>query len=191
MRMHNFVTIIRLTSVAVLLTCASPARAQTSGTFTALAKVTSPAGTSVEAPFTIDVKRFATDAERDALIDTIKKGGSEAARLLLMKQSDAGTLQLGGRTASVKYAYARRIGNGRLITAITGEPIVFIGAGMPNAKDTAGYMLGLVVFEVPETGAGQGEVVPAAKIRVDAQGAVVTEDYSAANVVRLANVAAK
>lgn len=192
MHLHDFATFIRHTSIAALLiTCASPAHAQTSGTFTALAKVTSSGGTSAEAPFTITVKRFATDAERDALIDAVKKGGTEAARLLLTKQPDAGTLQLGGRTTSVKYAYVRSLGGGRLITAITGEPIVFIGAGMPNAKDKAGYTLGLVMFEVPESGMGQGEVVPAANIRVDAQNAIVTEDYSAANVVRLTNVATK
>jgi hypothetical protein len=192
MRMHDFVTIIRHTSVAAfLMTCAWPAHAQTSGTFTAVAKVSSSAGAAVEAPLTVTVKRFATEDERTALVNAIRDGGTGSAQVLLTKQPDAGTLQLGGRTTSIKYAYVRPTADGRLITAITGEPIVFIGAGMPGAKETSGYMLGLVILEVPANGAGQGEMVPAARIRVDAQNAVVTEDYSAANVVQLTNVAAK
>ena len=191
MRMHHTVTLFLRTSVALFMTCALPAHAQTPGTFTALAKVTSSGGTSVESPFTIDVKRFATDKERDALLDAIRKGGTDGARMMLTKQPDAGTLQLGSRTTTVKYAYVRSMGSGRLITAITGDPIVFIGAGVPDAKPTKGYSLGVVMLEVPDKGMGQGELVPAAHIRVDAQNAVVTEDYNAANVVRLTNVAAK
>jgi hypothetical protein len=193
MRAQHFITVIVRIVPAVALTCiaAAAVHAQSAQTFSASARVTSAGGTSVESPFSMEIKRFATDAERDALVRTISKGGTDAAQQMLARQAAVGTLQLGGRTVPVKYAYARAMGSGRLITAVTGEPIVFLGAGMPEAKPKAGYSLALVMLEVSDSGPGQGELVPAAKVRIDAQNAVVTEDYSPANVIRLVNVAKK
>ena len=57
-----------------------------------------------------------------------------------------------------------------------------VGSGLPDAKPTAGFDLGLVLIELPPTGGGKGEMVPAAKVKVDAQGAIVTEDYSGETV---------
>ena len=88
----------------------------------------------------------------------------------------------GSRPATIKYAYARSIGDGRLLTLITADPIVLLGAGLPDAKPAAGYDLGLVLLEVAASGPGKGELVPAAKVKIDAQGAVVTEDYSGETV---------
>jgi hypothetical protein len=139
-------------------------------------------GTGV-ANMTLTVKRFATDAERDAVLAAVKQGGTAAARALLRGKPEAGTLQLGSRPATIKYAYARTTGAGRLLTIITADPIVLLGARLPEAKPTAGYDLGLVLLEMPASGPGTGELVPAAKVKVDAQGAIVTEDYSGETVV--------
>jgi hypothetical protein len=46
------------------------------------------------------------------------------------------------------------------------------------------------MLEVAESRAGQGELVPAAKVRVTEQGAIVTEDYGS-EVVRLSNITKK
>jgi len=97
---------------------------------------------------------------------------------------------VGTATAAIKYAYARRTGGGRLITAVTDTAIVHIGAGAPDAPPKAGFDLGLVLLDLPASGSGSGELVPAAKIRVDQQGAIVTDDYSDV-VVRLSDVVAR
>ena len=62
---------------------------------------------------------------------------------------------------------------------------------MPGAKPKSGYDLGLVILDVPASGPGHGELVPAAKVRLDDQGAVVTEDYGGTDIVKLTNVLKK
>lgn len=178
-------------SVMTLVAITSAPHAQTRETITGRAEVKTAGGASASAPFTLHIDRYATDAEQQALISTVKKDGTEAARKLLMMRADAGTVQLGAQTETVKYAFARAIGGGRLITAITSEPMLFLGAGLPDAKPTANYPLGVVLIEVPDKGFGHGELVPAARVRADEHNAIVTDAYNASDVVRLENVARK
>jgi hypothetical protein len=145
-------------------------------------------GTEAAAKLTVTIRTLATNAQRDALIAAVKQGGT-AARDLLVKGQDVGSVQIGDRTTPVKYAYARSVGAGRLITVVTAEPIYFVGGGLPEAKPKAGYDLGLVLLDLSST-PGHGEAAPAAKVKVDAQNAIVTEDYGA-DVVRLSNVVQK
>lgn len=181
---------IRLCLLCVLALCAvSPAQAQTE-TFTAVATAKGAAIGAGIANMTVTVNRLATDAERDALLAAVKQGGTAAARTLLRGKADAGTLQLGSRPATIKYAYARNTGGGRLLTLITADPIVLLGAGLPDAKPATGFDLGLVLLDMSAAGPGTGELVPAAKVKADAQGAIVTEDYSG-ETVRLSQVIKK
>ena len=163
--------------------------AESPQTYTATATVTTAGNASASAPLTVVVRKLTTDAERDELIAALKQGGAASGRALLAKRDDVGTLQLGGQKTAIKYAYARPTGNGEMMTVVTGEPIVFIGAGLPDAKPKTGYDLGLVFLEVGSA-PGHGELVPATKIRVDNDGAIVTEDYNA-EVVKLSNVMKK
>jgi hypothetical protein len=156
-------------------------------TIAAEARVKSAGGVSATAPVTVTLKRYSSDADRDALMAALKKGGSADARQWLQKQGDFGTVQVGARQTPIKYAYARSSGGGRLITVVTADPIVFIGAGLPETKPKTGFDLGLVMLETAASGPGRGELVPATKIRLNADGAIVTEDYSG-EVVTLANV---
>jgi hypothetical protein len=165
--------------------------AQTPETFTAVASLKTAGGTSSTAPVTVTINRLASDAERDALVGGIKAKGSAAARDWLSKQKDAGTIQVGAQRAAIRYAYARSTGSGRLITVATAEPLALIGAGLPGAKSAAGFELALLLLDLPASGAGTGELSPGAKVRVSEQGAIVTEDFAADNVVHLANVVKK
>ena len=192
MKTHQLVNVVRAASVALVavMCVVTSASAQGQETLTATATLKSAGGASASAPLTAVIARFATDAERDALIAAVKSGGTSAARDLLAKRADAGSIQLGAKRTPIKYAYARSTGSGRLITLVTSEPVGFVGAGLPDAKPKAGYDLGLVLLEVDASGGGKGELAPAAKVRVDAQNAIVTEDYGA-EVVHLSNVAKK
>jgi hypothetical protein len=181
---------VRACSIIAVLASPATAAAQGAATVTAVASVKGAGGADASAPFTLVVTRFATDDERDALMAVVRKGGTAAAREILAARADVGTIQLGGRHTAVKYAYRRETGAGRLITAITAEPIAFVGAGLPDAKPKAGWDLGLVLLEVPASGSGRGELAPAAKVRVTDQGAIVTEDYGAA-IVELTKVTGK
>lgn len=174
---------------AVLAISGATGAAQKRGeTFTADASVARPNGTVASAKLTAVVDSFASDAERDALVTAVKHGGT-AARDLLASRKSAGSIQVGGKQTPIKYAYARPVGSGRLITLITAEPIYFVGGDLPDAKPKAGYDLGLVLLDL-SSAKGSGEVAPAAKIKVDSQNAVVTDDYGA-EVVRLTNIVRK
>lgn len=175
--------------LGALLSTVPAARAQVE-TLTASATLTTAGGASATAPLTVVIDRFATDAERDELMAAVTKGGTGAAKALLVTRRDAGSVQLGARRTPIKYAYARAVGDGQLVTVVTAEPIAFVGAGLPDAPPKAGYDLGLVLLEVAESRAGQGELVPAAKVRVSEHGAIVTEDYGS-EVVRLSGVVKK
>jgi hypothetical protein len=194
MKKSQLIQITHLTwfGAVVLMVCLlSSARAQTPETLVATASVKNATGASLTAPLTASITRFASDAERDALLAAVKKGGTAAARQLLEKGADVGTIELSSRKTSIKYAYARTLGGGdRLITLITAQPVFFLGAGAPGAKPKEGFDLGLVLLELKASGPGKGELAPAAKVRVDAQNAIVTEDYGA-ELVQLTNVVKK
>jgi hypothetical protein len=183
--MTKRIVCICVISLLALASSVAPAWAQAE-TITATAAVKNASGASTNTPMTVVVDRFATDAERDALLAAVKSGGTAAARELLAKQRDAGTLQLGSQRVPIKYAYARTAGSGRLITAITAQPI-----GGPDAKPKPGFDLGLALLELAASGPGHGELSPAAKVRIDGQGAIVTEGVTPGDTVQLSNVAKK
>jgi hypothetical protein len=183
-------------AVGVALLCTIPFTVGAAGapdaaqTITATATVKTAGGASTSAPLTVTVRQFTTDAQRNELMAALKKGGTASARAMLVKRRDIGTVQLGARMTPIKFAYARTTGDGRLITVVTAEPLVFLGAGLPGAKPTTGYDLGLVMLQVAASGPGSGELVPATKIKLNEQDAIVTEDYSG-EVVHLTNVVGK
>lgn len=175
--------------VATLAWSAVSAQAQ-SETFSGTASLKTAGGVNANAPVTITIDRFATDADQAALVAAAKSGGT-AARDWLAKRADAGSLQVGGRKMPIKYAYVRKTAGGRLITVATAEPIALVGAGLPDAKSSAGFDLGFVLLDMPASGAGQGELSPAAKVSVNQQGAIVTEDFNKAGVVHVSNIVKK
>ncbi len=116
----------------------------------------------------------------------LKKGGSDSARTLLLARPSIGTVKVGTSTTAIKYVYERAMPDGRLITAVTSSAIT--GAGAPGAPPKSGSYLGLVILVVPTTGSGHGELAPATKVRLDDQGAIVTDHSD--DVMQLTNVAA-
>jgi hypothetical protein len=176
--------------LAALLCLAPLARAHAADTITATANVKSSGGVAATAPVTIIVDKFSTDTERDEIMAALKKGGTEGVRALLLPRPPIGTLKVGNESTAIKYVYSRTTGGGRLITAVTGSPIAFVGASRPGAQPRTGFSLGLVMLELMASGAGHGELVPATKVRLNDQGAIVTEDYSG-DVVQLSNVVRK
>jgi hypothetical protein len=60
---------------------------------------------------------------------------------------------------------------------VTDKPVLFLGAGVPEAKPREGYDLAVIDIEVDAKGSGSGTLAPAAKVTVN-QGAFVVEDYA-------------
>ena len=153
--------------------------------FTATAAVKGESG-GATAPLTIVVDKFSTDAERESLLRALKEGGT-AGRDLLARRPPVGSLQVGTRSTPIKYAYAFSNGDRRLITVVTGSPIVVGGAGRATPATRPGSDFGLVLLDLPSSGAGTGDLVPATKIRVEPDNTIVTEDASP-DLVKLSNV---
>ena len=174
---------------AVLMLAAATLLAAAPETFTATATVKK-GGVSATAPVVVNVTRYATDAERDAASTAIRQGSTAGLQKLLASKPDAGYVQLGERRTAIKLAVERASADGRLITVVTGEPILHLGEGVPQAQPVAGFDLALATFEVQSKGPGVGDLSPAAKIRIDDKGAFVVDDYGQ-TVVWLNNIAVK
>ena len=159
-------------------------------TLTATAQMKTAAGATASAPLTVTLDRLSTDAEREQVMTALKTGGSAPVRALLEKWKPIGSVRLGGTVTPVKYAFARPTGGGRLITVVTSAAIAFVGAGLPSAPPRTGFDLGMVLLDVPASGAGSGELAPATKLALNKEGALVTEDYGK-NTILLSNVAKK
>jgi hypothetical protein len=173
------------------LTCSVLVAMAQRESYTATASMQTAAGTKVTSPVSIAIDSFSSASDREALLAAIKKGGTAAAREWLAGRPGAGTLQVGARKSEIKYAYKTPAGSGSLITIGTAEPLYLVGAGVPGATKAKGFDLTLLLLQVPATGSGTGELSPAAKLRIDEKGAIVTEDFNAAEMVRLTDVVRK
>jgi hypothetical protein len=179
-----FTAILTLTLVPAALA------AQAGGeTYSATASVKTGNATASKT-VTFHVDRFLTDAERDKLVPVVKSNDNAAILKALNALPDIGYVAVGDARTPVKYAYARPTGSGRMVTIVTAKPLGFIGGNDPGAKAKDGYELGIALLILDASGRGDGEVSPAARVKVDANGAIVTSDY-AHEVVRLTGISKK
>jgi len=171
--------------VGVLLAGTRPA-AQGGITFSATASVKSPTK-SGSLPVVIKIDQFTSDTDRDALLTVIKGRKPGATLKALSARKDIGFIQLGEQKTPIKFAYARPTGDGRLITIVTAQPVRYLGGSEPGAKPKAGFDLALALLVLDARDSGEGELTPAARVKMDDAGAIVTEDYGS-EVVRLVKV---
>ena len=176
-----------LTVALVACACAVAAAAQAvPEAFTATAAVRKGAVTA-SAPFSVTITRYGSPHEREALMTALRDGGSEALRRVLATMADAGFLQLGDHRTPIKFAAQRPTASGRLVTVLTAEPVLFLGAGLPASKPRQGFDVAVAML-YPGDGAF-GELAPAAKVGIDSSGAFLIEDYGT-TVVWLEGLAA-
>jgi hypothetical protein len=175
-------------TAAVVLLAVLPLTAQSGETFSATASVKSAAGASASVPVTIRIDTFVSDADREKMLAVVGAGDHAATRKALAAMKDIGYIEVGTRRTPVKFAYPRPSGSGRVVTVVTAAPIAFIGGAAPNAPSREGYDLALAILVVDEKGSGEGELVPAAKVKRAEAGAIVTDQYSS-ETVKLVGVA--
>lgn len=156
-------------------------------TFKATATVKS-LGKSAAVPVTVHIDRFIADADRDKVVAAVKGGASGEPQKTLAALPDVGYIAIGATKTPVKYAYARSTGGGHLVTAVTAKAIYYLGGSEPNAKPKEGYDLALALMVLDANDTGDGELAPAVKLKVDENGAIVTQDYGK-ETVRLTKIA--
>jgi hypothetical protein len=187
MAMLNPATRLRGMMVAMALTLAARAALAQGETYAGTLALENGTPGKSSMLLTVSVRRFATTSERGALIAAVKNGGAGSAHRLLAKRDTVGTVDVGGRKTPLKYAYAfAQDQNGhRQLTLVTADPVA-----IANFKHEPGYDIGFIFLDVDASGNGTGEFVPAAKVHVDEQDAIVTEN-SSAGVIKLTGVTRK
>jgi hypothetical protein len=134
---------------------------------------------SASAPVVVTITRYASAEERDAVAKAVREQGTAGVRNTLAGMSDAGFIELGARRTAIKFAGVRPTGSGRLVTILTAEPVLLLGAGVPEARPRQGFEVAVAMLDLNDAGAGLGELAPAAKVALDAEGALRIEDYGA------------
>jgi hypothetical protein len=151
---------------------------ETAETFTATASMTV-AGVTRTAPFSVTITRYASAAERDALLAAVREGGSAGARAAVAMMRDAGFIELDGRRTAIKFAGQRPTSSG-LVTVVTAESVRLPGNTPAPLTPQTSVDLTVAILDLSDTGA-LGELASAAKIGVDESGALVIEDHGVAN----------
>ncbi len=180
-------TAVLSSALMMMMATATPRGQAGPEAFTATAEVKTAGGASASAPVTLTIDRKMSQSEAEALVAAFKTGGAAALRKALAGTAATGSVQLGtGKATPTRFTLERPTGDGRLLTIVTDQPLLFLGAGMPGAKPKEGYDFGVIDIQVDAKGGGSGTLAPAARLRVN-QGAFVVEDYGA-EMIRLTAV---
>jgi len=155
-------------------------------TFTATAMTKSAGGATATAPVTITVERTMSREEAVRLVQAFRSGGAAGLRKALEGVAPTGLVRVGAHEVAARLTIERVTDKGRLLTIVTDQPLLFLGAGLPGAKPKEGYDFAIIDIEVDAKGNGTGTLAPAAKVTVK-QDVFVVEDY-ASELVRLTAV---
>ena len=182
------ITLCTLVSFSALVSIAAATSIQAGAeTFSATAAIKTAAGAQATAPVTITVTHKMSQAEADKFTGAFANGGVAALRKALTGVAPTGSVQIGsGKATPTRLTLERPSDRGRLLTIVTDQPLMFIGAGMPEAKPKEGFDFGIIDILVATSGPGSGTMSPAAKVTVK-QGVFVVDEYSG-ELIRLTDV---
>jgi len=136
------------------------------------------AGGAAATTFTIRVERYTPDAEREAVVQALAQGGYPGFVTALRKAPVVGSVALGGHTFDIRWARESPITNGRSIVLVTDKPMFFIGAGSPSAKPREGFEVGVISFQIDDSGMGYGGRMAAAARVKSGDGGIEVADYA-------------
>jgi hypothetical protein len=132
----------------------------------------------VAASMTIQIDRYTTDADHQALVAALN-GGDNAAFLAALRNAPVvGALKIGDRTIALRWARERPQGEGRRIAAMTDAPVYFLGAGAADAKPTAGFDVAVLEFTLDSIGLGNGTMAAAARVKPGGPSGIQIDDYA-------------
>ena len=178
MSVRGFTCLALVLSVATLTAqTASRSRKTAPESFHANAQITGAAG-GVASAITIQIDKYTSDADHATLVKALKEGGSGAFVSSLKSAPAVGTLTMGDRTFTIRWAREQPKGDGRRIALATDAPVFFAGAGAVDAKPTAGFDIAVIEFTVDSIGLGKGSMAAAAHVKPGGPAGVQVDDYS-------------
>jgi hypothetical protein len=172
-----------LVSAVTLLALSIPSSAQQKRrdplpeSFTATAQFVGASGTAATS-LKIRVERYTPDAEREAVLQALVQGGYAGFVTALRKAPVVGSVAIGEHAFDIRWARESPVKNGRAIVLVTDKPMFFLGAGSPTAKPREGFDVGLISFQIDDSGMGYGgRLAAAARVKAGAAGIEVA-DYA-------------
>jgi hypothetical protein len=146
-------------------------------TFKANGYVAGAAGAAAS-EITMQVDRYSTEADRDAVANALKHGGYPAFLTALRQAPPVGKVTVAGQTVDIRWAREQVLTNSRSIVLITDKPVFFVGGGATNAKPRAGYEVAVMEFTIDNSGLGvKGTMAAAARVKPGGATGVQIDDY--------------
>jgi hypothetical protein len=172
-----FVSLLALVALAVPSSSPQKRRDPLPESFTATAQFIGTGGAAATT-FKMRVERYTPDAEREAVVQALAQGGYPEFVLALRKAPVVGSVAIGGHTFDIRWARESPIKNGRYIVLVTDKPMFFIGAGSPTAKPREGFEVGVISFQLNESGMGYGGKMAAAARVKSGEAGIEVADYA-------------
>ena len=149
-------------------------------TITLMAAVPAPATAtgSVDVPITIRIDRYTPEHARTTMVDGLKYGGYPGFLKALREAPAAGTLEVGGKKFTIRWARQEKTDTGRTLSFVTDTPVYFVGGWQNDAKSTKGYELAVVQLTLDGSGKGEGTMAAAARVKPQGTTGVQIDDYA-------------
>jgi hypothetical protein len=172
-----FVSLLTLAALSLSPSPEQKRRDPLPESFTAMARFLGVDG-SAAATLKIRVERYTPDAEREAVLQALSQGGYPGFVVALRKAPVVGSVAIGQHTFDIRWARESSIKNGRSIVLVTDAPMFFVGAGSPSAKPREGFDVGVVSFQIDDSGMGYGGKMAAAARVKRGEGGIEIADYA-------------
>ena len=130
------------------------------------------------ATITMQINRYSTQVDLDAVASGLKHGGYPGFLTALRQVPVVGTVTVGGQTVDIRWAREQLVANARSVVLITDKPVFFVGAGRIDAKPRAGNEVAVLQYTLEDAGTGTGSIAAAARVKPGGPTGVTVDDYS-------------
>jgi len=133
---------------------------------------------SATARVSIHVEQLMRESNHERLITALRQGGYPSFLPLFRRLPVVGYVELNQRKVDLRYARSQPAGDGERLILVTDGPLFFLEGGAPDAPSRGGYALSIIELTLDANGAGSGTMAAAARVKPDAEGNVVVDDYA-------------
>ena len=131
------------------------------------------AGKQVTAKLTITLDQTMPEEERKATGELVKANPDSASSVLAGKPQ-LGTIEAEDKSVPIRFASVYDLDDGQNVVVLSDEPMGFIGG---SGKSKKGFDLTYAMLSIKASGAGKGEIRPAARIKWMESGAPAPVGY--------------
>ena len=160
-------------------------------TFGGTARAENAVGVTVSSPVLVHIERYTPEFDRNVVAEALRVGGYPGFVPALKKAPIVGSVELGRRKFTIRWARETPSPTGRTIVVVTDAPMAFVSAGPGDARPKAGYQVGLIQLTVDGRGAGTGIMAAAARVKSGGETGVQIEDYGTDAPITLTAVTRK